>query len=73
MFKVTILFHDNPSMPKVLQSIIAYIGKCFKKNNQELKENLEKTFAKFCVPKIKKISTFQLERERERERERDHE
>ena len=32
---------------------------------------MEKTFAKFCIPKIKKISTFQLERERERERERE--
>ena len=62
MFKVTILFHDNPSMPKVLQSIIAYIGKCFKKNNQELKENLEKTFGISYIPKIKKIREYQLNR-----------
>ena len=44
--------------------------KCFhwkvlqNKKNQELKENLEKTFGKFSISKIKKIGKCQAKRER---------
>ena len=49
-----------PTIPEVWHSINTSIGKCFKKNNQELNENLEKTFGIFCNTKIKKIKECQL-------------
>ena len=33
------------------------------KKNQDLKDILEKTFGKFCIPRIKKISKCRLRRE----------
>ena len=35
-------------------------AKCFAKNNQELKKNLEIFFRTFCIPKIKKMKECQL-------------
>ena len=34
----------------------------FQNENLELKENSEKTFGKFCFPKIKKIENYHLKR-----------
>ena len=53
-------YYFNPSTPEVRRSINTTIGKCFKKNNQELNENLEKTFGKLYIPKINKLRDYQL-------------
>ena len=62
LFISTILFYYQPTTSEVWQSINTSIGKCFKKKNQELRENLEKKFGKFYTTNIKKIKECQLRR-----------
>ena len=47
----TIFFYCNPTITEILHSFDTSIGKCFEKKNQELKENLRKTFGKFFIHK----------------------
>ena len=56
------MFYYNPTAPEGWHSINTPIGKCCKERNQELKENSEKNFGNFGIPKIKKISECQLRR-----------
>ena len=57
-----ILFYYQTTIAQVQHSINTSIGKCLAKNNQELKKDLEKTFEKFCIPKIKKTKEWQLKK-----------
>ena len=57
-----ILFYYQPNIHEVWHSINTCIGKCFTKNNQEFKENLEKTFGMSPIPKTKKLQECQLKR-----------
>ena len=59
LFILTNSFYYNLIISEVQHSINISIEMCFEKNNRELRENLEKTFGKFCIHKIRKISECQ--------------
>ena len=46
-------FYYHPIIPEVWYSIDTSIEKSFEKNNQKITENLETTFGKSCISKIK--------------------
>ena len=48
-------FHYIPTPPEVQRNINTYIGKCFKKKNQELIQDLQEEYRDSSIPSIKKI------------------
>ena len=58
-----ILYYHLPSAPEVRHSINTSIGKCFKKKNQELVQELQDQYGSFQIPRYKKYQECNYQKE----------